>query len=168
MTSRFHSTFGIVATAIVLTAFVWGIFIVGSPVSGRKQRFDDRRIEDLRAISGEIMNVVYERKPYDPIPTPKPTRPVPASLEEVASQAQYQRLNITDPETGAPYEYNVSSATSYQLCATFSFERRQPYDIFWDHQSGRRCFEFDVTKSDGYAEQRGKFVPANSKPVAAP
>lgn len=154
MTARFHQAFGIVALAIVGIAFAWGIWIVGSPLTGRAQRFDERRLAHLRTIQNEIMNQVYEGGPR--MPEIQPSKPLPTSLEEVVTNAKFERAEIVDPETGEPYEYTIQSAVRYRLCATFTFERREQYDVFWDHPAGRHCYDFDVTKPDGFAGSAGK------------
>ncbi|TSC58994.1 MAG: hypothetical protein Greene041619_175 [Candidatus Peregrinibacteria bacterium Greene0416_19] len=160
MSPRFHQFFGIVATGIVLVAFVWGLLIVGSPITGRRHRFDERRLEDLRTISNEISMYVYEGKMGDP--NAKPARPVPVSLEQAAANVQYHRLNLIDPETGAPYGYRVIDSARYDLCATFAFARTQQYDIFWDHPDGRHCYSFDVRYIDGQSR------PAKDAPPVSP
>lgn len=147
-----HKSFGMVASAITLLALVWGFFIAGSPMYGRDVRFDERRVADFQTISSEIRNIVYDNKAWDE--NAKPVKPIPATLDGVAADASFQKVQTTDPETGSPYEYTVTGKNTYELCATFSQQRDQP-DIMWNHPAGRYCYRFDVTK-DGVA----KSVPA--------
>ncbi|HLC76479.1 MAG TPA: DUF5671 domain-containing protein [Candidatus Peribacterales bacterium] len=134
--------FLVAASSIAGIAFVWGIVLSGSPATQRLHRFDDKRVENLRSIHQEIMNIVYNGEPYRMDIVPR--KAVPATLEEVQSAALYTRPEIVDPETGAPYEYRVVSRTAYELCATFAFDRNETYDILWNHSSGRFCYSMDV------------------------
>ncbi|UPA21992.1 DUF5671 domain-containing protein [Candidatus Peribacteria bacterium] len=142
--SGLNKLFLTIATAIVGVAVVWGIVLAGSPGAERERKFDDRRVEDLRAIQNEITNIAYGNKPIRP---DAPVVAIPKTLQEISDQAVYQKLNLTDPETGASYIYNVQSATKYQLCATFSFERDLSYDIFWNHPAGEHCFDLDAAET---------------------
>ena len=61
----------------------------------------------------------------------------------------------TDKETGAVYEYHVTGALVFELCATFSRDSRGTSKDFmavpsvypgiegenWQHKQGRQCFE---------------------------
>ncbi len=160
MNSSFHRLFAGIASMVVLVALVWGFAIVGSPFTGRQSQFDDRRLQDLQAINSEVMNIVYSGKQGQP--DLKPSKPIPATLQDVLDEALYQHPRITDPETNAPYEYSVTDATHYQLCAAFAFARDQQYDIFWNHPAGHACFSFDVTQPQGYG------VPKGVAPMASP
>lgn len=144
-----HRSFLILSLAYVAVVLVWGAFIIGSPVSERARKFDDRRVEDLRSISTEISNIVYEGgiHPVSPTGTPiPPTKALPKTLEQVRIEALYATPNIVDPETGVPYEYRILGATKYELCAEFSFPREMQYDIAWNHAEGNQCFTIDILK----------------------
>lgn len=136
-----HKSFGITSSIIVFIAVIWGFALAGSPSSQREQQFDDHRVEDLRAIKTEVFNIVYAGKPI----TMNPVKPLPKSVEEVAVNATYQKLNLLDPESGAPYTYIVQDSTHYTLCATFTYLRNQTFDIFWNHEAGNHCFVIDIT-----------------------
>lgn len=138
-------------TVIVAAAFVWGIVIVGSPATQRERRFDERRLADLRQIHNEVYSIIYDdRTPKSAITTPRPVKALPRTLDEVTEQALYQYPSVTDPETGEPYEYRVISASRFELCATFNFERMERYDILWNHGAGRHCFEFNTAERNYY------------------
>lgn len=143
-----HTLFGWFSFAIVAVAIVWGIWIVGSPTSGRLHQFDDRRLEDLRAIDNEIISIVrpFSEQPGVPVPT-KLNKPLPPTLQEVALQAQYQKLSLNDPQTRDPYEYRVLDAAHFELCATFNFVRDRQFDIQWNHPAGHHCFRVDVLEN---------------------
>ncbi len=146
---RHHRHFVFSSCVLALATFVWGIVLVGSPAYGRAQRFDEQRVSDLRAIENEVLNNVYGQNRYAlPAPTVLP-KALPKTLDEVAKNAQYQKLSVVDPDTGVPYEYKVTSATRFQLCATFTLQRSQQYDIFWDHPAGHHCYEFNALDAQG-------------------
>jgi hypothetical protein len=63
-----------------------------------------------------------------------------------------------DPESSAPYGFEVKDADSYRLRASFALDtgaRRSspwlPRASAWSHPAGRFCFDLDVHKP--YAEQ---------------
>lgn len=156
-----HRSFGAASTVIVLIALTWGFTIVGSPFTGRLERFDERRLQDLQAINSEILAIVYGNRVG--APDTKLVRALPISLDDMLQNAINQRPEIIDPQTSASYEYTVTDASHFQLCATFAFARIQPYDIFWDHPAGRHCYDFDVTQPNGLAQPG---IPARTPPKA--
>jgi hypothetical protein len=134
-----------IALVTVTIALLWGMYLVGNPSTQRGRHLDDKRIEDLRNIQGEVYNYVWGNAVYNPEHQPAQLpKALPSDLKTVAQNAQYSRLNLNDPETGMPYEYRVTGPSTFELCATFSEERRQKYDISWDHPAGRDCFSFDA------------------------
>lgn len=145
--SPVHRTFFGSMCVIVPLVFLWGIVIVGSPMYGRQQRFDEVRVNHLRQINEEILNQVYGDTRYAvPASVKQLPRPLPKDLATVAQNAQYHKLSLTDPDTAAPYEYTVRG-TEYDLCATFDLERGLDSDIFWNHPAGHHCFTFDALDS---------------------
>jgi hypothetical protein len=143
-----HRSFAGVAGALVLFTVVWGLAIAGSPRTQRLHMFDARRTEDLKTISKEISRIClgpeWEQKGQERTLR----RAVPAALDEVVKEAKGRRPRINDPQTAAPYSYEVLGQSKFRLCADFSFPRDEPVEAFWNHQQGRHCFEFDVLKPD--------------------
>ena len=143
-----QKSYAIGALSVVLIAIVWGAMHIGSPGSERQRKFDQRRVEDLQGIRREVFNIAYEvvtRRDEQ-----EPSNPLPASIDEIAGKAHYQRIRIVDPETGVPYRYEVVSADDFSLCAVFSTVREKHYDLFWDHPVGEHCFAFNIRGSDRY------------------
>jgi hypothetical protein len=146
--STIHRMFLGLSCAVVAVAVVWGFLITGGPLRGRSERFDEQRLNDLRSIQGEISTIVFGSDRYvTPGQRPVLKKPIPKTLEDAAAQAVYQRLSIADPETSEPYEYTIVSDHAFRLCAVFAFERREQYDIFWDHPVGNHCYDFDLFDS---------------------
>lgn len=145
------------AWLFVLVGLVWAFALVGNPLTQRERRLDDQRVSDLQSIVSELSLQV--RGPQDgPLDTPVLLKPLPTTLQQIADDAQYQRLRITDPETEAPYGYTVKDADTVELCADFAEERVRDYDISWDHPAGRHCYTIDVLTPN---------YPTPLKPTAA-
>lgn len=142
---KIHMRYFVCSVVIVLATVIGAFIVTGSPLRGRAERFDEQRINDLRSIQSEILNIAWGNDPrgMPPVVT-KPVNPLPATLDEVVQNAQYQTPNIVDPETSVPYTYTRPSGHEFQLCATFSLARDLQYDIFWNHPAGEKCFHFDV------------------------
>lgn len=126
---------GVAGTAVVLLAT---LIAMGSPMTARKQKMDDRRIDDLEQISNSIQRYASE---HDHLP-----KALDALTDEVNA------LDTTDPVTGAPYEYSVVDSASYQLCASFTLagarsERwRRSGGETWRHPTGHHCFTLHWTR----------------------
>ncbi|MDD5055003.1 MAG: DUF5671 domain-containing protein [Candidatus Peribacteraceae bacterium] len=149
--SPLHRIFGWIAIVIAVAAVVYGVVLAGTPATGRLQRLDEQRVNDLRMIQEEILNIVYGSDRFNP-PVPlvrEMPRPLPATLQDIVAEAQYTKLQINDPETGMTYEYRPSPSTTYELCATFSLVRDLDYDIFWNHPAAEKCFQFDALNRQG-------------------
>ena len=139
MTKRIHSLFSAVSSLVVVSTVVWGAVLVGSPGTARLQRLDAQRLGDLRTVVREVQSLCH-----DPDIKDKLKRPLPGSLDELATLARSERINLTDPETGQRYVYTVKDDTTYELCATFSLVRDSDVDVFWNHAAGRHCFTVDA------------------------
>lgn len=138
--SRMHRTFGLTAIVIAGLAFTSGAFIVGNPGMARSRRLDARRITDLTTIENVLQTHCrkYEENKW------VMGAPLPATLDEVLTVARLARPRLTDPATTAPYEYRVTGASTYELCATFDEPSSETQMPRWDHPAGRHCFELDV------------------------
>lgn len=135
-----NNLFRAIAVVSVLLVFALGAWIVGSPQTERMVRLDEQRVGDLRAIEMEIHGIVLD------VNTDIPTmaKELPKTLEDVQKNAVYTKPTIEDPVTGAQYDYTLTNAHTYELCAVFDTVRDQTYDIFWNHDSGHQCFTIDV------------------------
>jgi hypothetical protein len=74
---------------------------------------------------------------------------LPDRLDVVENKASLSaRSNWRDPVTHQPYEYDVVSQTTYQLCADFSAnseKEENPYVLgFRKHHRGHDCFQQEV------------------------
>lgn len=139
MTVKTHAVFGAVASLVVAATVTWGFVLVGSPTTRRLERFDERRVQDLQTIAREIQSMVEDLNHKGTL-----KEPLPRTLEEASRKARYDRLNLHDPETGAPYGYRIQNETTYELCATFARKRDSDAQVFWNHAAGTHCFTIDV------------------------
>jgi hypothetical protein len=116
----------------VVGAIVAGLFVMGSPAEQRQERFDARRVMDLRQLSYSVTARWTQ------------TQRLPAGTPELVDGQSMTRLPV-DPVSKAPYEYRVTGQRQFELCATF--DRTSPtHELgdFWAHEPGRKCFSFDV------------------------
>ncbi|WP_150081076.1 PH domain-containing protein [Chlorobium phaeobacteroides] len=50
-------------------------------------------------------------------------------------------INRTDPKTGTPYTYTITSGNSYTLSAEFSTESESGINNIWEHPAGTYRFQ---------------------------
>lgn len=120
-------------TTAVIAAIVAAIVVLGSPAQQRQRRLDERRVRDLSTIVNAIRLYAATHQA------------LPPDLSALNKQPGLPRAP-SDPDTGAPYDYSVLNADSYQLCATFAMptpDNSQPYVATdgWTHDVGQQCFE---------------------------
>jgi hypothetical protein len=131
-----------VVVAIVTVVSVSGLWIAGSPSAERARRFDDRRISELQSISYAVDNYWSLNKA------------LPKDLETLQATRDAYVGSIVDPETSEKYEYTLTDSDSYSLCATFGTvtNSTEPTNYnpstskFWEHGTGRTCYQIDVRK----------------------
>ena len=120
------------SAAVVAAAIVLGLSIIGSPAEQRQIRLDERRVLDLRGLSGGV-NRYWNRQ-----------HELPARAEDVIDGQVTTQLPL-DPESKQPYEYRVTGSGRYELCATFARRSSaEESNDFWFHEAGPRCFAFDA------------------------
>lgn len=156
--------FGGIGSLLVLGAIIYSFMIIGSPMTQRALRLDDRRVNDLQTIQYQIINYWQQKEK------------LPVNLKELANPLSGFSLP-TEPEfeKGKVYEYIVKDKLTFELCATFSLPIQKgwreysdggiimpmydkevsnvsyPYpgsgiNESWDHQEGRTCFERTIDK----------------------
>ncbi|MGN6318415.1 hypothetical protein [Trinickia sp.] len=117
------------ASTAVVAAVVAGLFLAGSPAEERLRRFDARRLADLQSISRAVDRYWGQHST------------LPSSLDAL-TQDRAMRLNLHDPQSGAPYEYRPGAGNAYSVCATFArdAENGAAQGQAWAYASGRYCF----------------------------
>jgi hypothetical protein len=130
--------FGVsVAVALALA----GSFVaVGTLGEARARKIDQTRSQHLALIAGSIDSYWNVH------------RELPPDLASLAGDRINAPRNVYDPVTGLVYEYKPGEDGSYELCATFDSEERQPKvygaERFWGHPQGRHCFQIEVERYD--------------------
>lgn len=137
-----------IASVAIFFMLILGFFIAGSPATQRQIRMDERRINDLQMIQGEVINY-WQLK-----------RVLPPTLADLRSDINGFSVP-SDPETNLFYEYSVLGPLKFSLCATFNKEdqnaaaenskfsapvpygREYPFGASesWVHGVGRKCFD---------------------------
>ncbi len=141
--------FTYIVILIVAAAIIAGFFVVGSPSEERLRRFDEKRIQDLQFIQGEIVSF-WQAKAR-----------LPDDLTKLHDSIRGIIIPV-DPENGQTYLYTVKSELTFELCADFNLpsyargERVAPLrapkpavvggqyaSTFenWEHAEGFACFE---------------------------
>lgn len=124
--------FSVFATA-TLAAIIVGLALIEPPWVARKRSIDLHRQRDLQALAGAI-NGFKTR-----------TKDLPRDLAALKAATIASVPSLVDPETGAPYEYRLTSAEAYELCATFDTEFDGVQNGIvgtWRHRAGHQCYEF--------------------------
>lgn len=132
-----------VVSILVLGSIVGGFAIVGSPAKQRAINNDNRRVNDLQSLQGQI---VYNWQQKGSLPK---------NLTDLSDSISGYNAP-KDPETNLNYEYVVKSNLSFDLCANFtaasvdnnSSKNRSvpapmsydPYTQNWTHGMGHTCF----------------------------
>jgi hypothetical protein len=133
---------------IVAVAVIAGFFIIGSPQEERLKRFDDRRVQDLQSLQGEI--IYYWQNKGE----------LPENLGILENETRGFKV-FKDPESSSDYDYKIKGKLSFELCADFSLPSEHfgdngnvtmpaspsklnysgPESWNWEHQAGLSCFE---------------------------
>jgi hypothetical protein len=151
----------ILLITIVITVIGVSLYVSGSPIRARAERFDTKRVNDLQQISYALDSfwAVNHR--------------LPKNLEELITpqnqSASYYVSSIRDPKTGQLYEYRTLEHSqpdgdpnqladepgNYELCAVFERSKTEnalyqapSNNIFWEHGAGRSCLGLTVRTLD--------------------
>jgi hypothetical protein len=129
-TSRAALIFLTASFVLAVGAILLGLSMTPSPWRQRAIDQDKRKISELIALANAIL--AYERANGN----------LPASLQKLPEAAALRRA---DPTTGTEYEYVLSNAQAFQLCAAFAAISEEampspPEASAWRHQAGRHCF----------------------------
>jgi hypothetical protein len=134
--------FGYGATAVVTASLILGFMHSETPDEVREAQIDDNQVSDLQSMQWRIED--YYRLNQE----------LPASLT-VAFEGFEAPVA---PEDRSSYQYNLTSSTTYQLCAEFGGDSKQsefsrPVTVMdknysWTHKAGEWCFERVIPQAD--------------------
>lgn len=145
--SKPSKVLAIAVSLVIIGSIVGGFFIVGTPATQRKKRFDEQRVQNLEFLQSQIISFwqVNGRLPDGDI----------NELIKTFGRG-ISGMETNDPETNIPYEYHrTSGKNSFELCATFNFpsENQQNGMVSyyptgdsdmamhnWEHGDGKKCF----------------------------
>ena len=130
---------------VVVVAVGFGFYVAGSPQNQRVVRFDERRVNDLSVIQGQIINY-WQKKNI-----------LPKNLEKLSNDILGVVIPM-DPKTNESYEYKALNGLRFQLCAIFETSssddlngKLKPIPAYypypggeltnWKHKAERTCFE---------------------------
>lgn len=132
----------LLTATIILGSVAGGFFIIGSPVTQRSLRMDEKRVQDLQSIQSQIMNQWTAKGS------------IPGDLVSL-NDPIYGFVTPTDPVTHAAYGYQKTGDHAFELCADFekdSLNSSNPNRTvpamypqgggmdYWTHGVGHTCF----------------------------
>lgn len=158
---KYNKWLMIKSIVLVLAAIVWGFSVMGSPMSQRDLRLDQRRVEDLQSIQWQVISFWQQKER------------LPKTLDELSDPiAGYTVPKDPEFEKGRTYEYTKYEDMSFEICATFTLPMPKgwvenggygyggmmaardiavssmPYPVpggsageNWDHDAGRGCYQ---------------------------
>jgi hypothetical protein len=122
----------IVAIASVATS-IW----IHPPSEARARRFDEVRMQSIYQTETAIHSYYLVHQA------------LPAELKALDSEENHQQqVKWHDPESKQPFEYAVTGAATYRLCAIFArkSDQNDPFiGMNGAHGAGRDCFQMKVT-----------------------
>lgn len=123
-------------TVTALAAIVAALRLLGPPSEERARRLDERRVQDLTAISASV-DLYWTRHTA-----------LPRSIDDLRPESTVN-VRWADPATNGSYEYRPLDAHRYELCAAFDRDSRDSnpqVTTFWSHHAGRQCFQREAQK----------------------
>jgi len=133
---KFTTIFFIGSLSLVVVIFVSAIMVMDKPSVVRAQRHDIEVINHLSSIENAINNYYSINKS------------LPTNLEElVSSNTGVDQSMLVDPNSKAAHSYRAIDATTFELCAEFSYASEPSAyktgysDPMWRHQVGQQCFK---------------------------
>ncbi|KKT39982.1 hypothetical protein A2W54_03030 [Candidatus Giovannonibacteria bacterium RIFCSPHIGHO2_02_43_13] len=142
-----YKIFAYAVSALVALAVIGGFFVAGSPQEARLRQFDDMRVRNLQEIQSQVVYYWQYKE-----------NKLPIFLDDLKNDID-AFIPPKDPETGQSYEYKVTGASSFTLCANFALPSlpdqtsryapmpAKPYGIDsgiaqnWEHLAGHICFD---------------------------
>jgi len=127
----------LIATLVItIGGLAFSFFFVESPKDARARRHDSIVLDHFTQIDSSLST--YYTK----------TKVLPDKVDKVLNLTPYLNLSLLkDPISGKAYDYKKIDALTYQLCATFQTDNRDPnapnadttYIDHWPHASGYQC-----------------------------
>lgn len=124
----------VVGTAIVVFAAVTASIWLNPPAENRARSLDHERLARLQRLKGEINAYFVVEKV------------LPDSLDTLIRENRLGDQAWRDPETGRPFEYQVTGEKAFSLCTNFARGSDEWSERYYQkHKAGRDCFEHKAT-----------------------
>ena len=124
------------SVVVVGAAVVAGLVFVGPPSEQRMLRLDEQRVYDLMQLQYAVDSYWDEH------------RELPGTLPDVVDGRRLSQVPL-DPASDQSYEYRATEARRFKLCAMFARPAEDARN-FWFHETGRKCFSFEVTDNSPF------------------
>ncbi len=129
-----------VTLTIVIVSFIASLFVVESPMETRKEKLDQKIMNDFSMLESEISRYYNEHNV------------LPESLD--IAQNEYGLLKdetLQNEVTGEKYEYKIVDEKNYELCTTFYSSNKDKDESRYEylgknrlHDAGYQCLNFRV------------------------
>lgn len=103
------------AIAAVVAAVIGGFLMVGGPLQGQREKFDQKRWDQLLDLLAALECVRDDDRIDDTLPTELTVE----ALRAHCSLGEFTEDDLTDDETGQTYVYDVKDGGHFFVCATF-------------------------------------------------
>lgn len=110
----------VAAIVVVASAVVAGLLMVGGPLQGQRDKFDDQRYEELGRLARALLCNQHGQPPGSSLPDALTVE----SLRVHCSSAGIAADDLSDNETGEPYVYDRKNARDFSICANFHDVKR--------------------------------------------
>ncbi len=150
MDSKSRNIWRILSVAFILVSIFLGFKVMGSPVTQRQEKYDDKKIQDLQNIQWQIVNYWQQKNT------------LPDNLDQINNPLADWTTPI-DTQSNTGYEYIKTGNLSFTLCANFNRISENvsgggpiiAMPVYgpdpmgkpgenWSHGSGRQCFERNI------------------------
>lgn len=140
--SRVPTILAGILLAVMLGSVIAGFFIIGTPATQRKRRFDEQRVQNLQMMQNQVINYWTQKGA------------LPSDISFLNDSIS-GFVTPTDPKTNQAFGYRIINQSTFELCADFetvndnskSMLEGQYYDSFnqnWNHRAERTCFNRQI------------------------
>ena len=134
LNSMSRKVWTVVTAVIILGSIVWGFSVLGSPRTQQLLKYDEQKVNNLQNLNSQVVSYYSEKGT------------LPNLIKDMENGNYY--IQIMDPQTQKPYEYQKINNTTYNLCAEFNkasdganqLTQPNPDNKSWKHSAGRYCF----------------------------
>lgn len=130
--------------AAVLAVFITALFVVESPTETRNRRQDEAVLSNFSQVDSAINSYYAEQNI------------LPENLNVLVAEYTFiNEDNLKNPATDEMFGYNITSTTTYELCANFLTSNKKkdgrdfaPYKDLWPHDAGYQCLEQKIRQNN--------------------